>query len=78
MKTLKDVQEYCLVEIEINTDDILQNINPYDILNENILSGLKGRIEAYSDINATIRNALEHHECQCLDEGCVICGERKE
>lgn len=78
MKTLKDVKIYCEEQIESFNDGILEQIRLVGDLNLRILYDFKGRIVGYSDILNIIGNALKHHECEYLNDWCVMCGERKE
>lgn len=81
MKTLKDVQDYCNEKLIGLMKKVIENIDPYDEFNTSKLFLLRGKILAFEEIADELRNALDYHECQYLEylnDGCVICGERKE
>jgi hypothetical protein len=78
MKTLHDIQHYCYGEIEWTTERIIDELNEFEDMCTAKLHHMNGQLSVYRGLVEEIRSVLKHHECEYLNDRCVLCGETAE
>jgi len=79
MKTLKDLQASLIEQKEFTIDRLLSTLDGE--LGEPSLAACQywnGQYKAFDEVAETVWRVLKHHECEYLNELCVVCGEDEE